>query len=437
MAAAVLACLPCLAPALAQDPTPPTGGAEMSLSMDQALTVGRDKSFRLRRSARSNEISKLSIQNVKSQYWPHVDVSLNANEAERGATYYNHGYSGVTNPYSTFQGNATASAYMNVDLFGTLGHQVKQAEYSNENSALDMKQASIDVTMTVRTSYIDALRAQGDVDADEQLVSELQDLLNSVRAGSPAVVNFLRVELANAQQMLANSRTSADIAQNSLKQLLQLLPETRLKLTTKLDPAVPAVDRNSLLNQALVNRPDIREAQIRLLQARLSMEQVRDSRKPSVSVYAYYNGSLIGSGPIDMYNSRYQSGAVILNVNIPLWYWDHGVMDNSERMALLNTEQAQDDILEQNQRVALEIRQLIINLDQAQRKLASLPNPEIAHEGLMQAERSLLAHGAGPAQLAQVSNARNTWRLTQTASINALADYYSALYQLKRSIGEE
>lgn len=103
---------------------------------------------------------------------------------------------------------------------------------------------------------------------------------------------------------------------------------------------------------------------------------------------------------------------------------------------MLTRDQAEDDIQEQKERVEIELRQLVIGLDQAQSRLKSLPSPELAHDALARAEDAL-ARSSSSDQLAQVTNARNSWRLAQTASIDALADYYSAYYNLKRALGEQ
>lgn len=82
----------------------------------------------------------------------------------------------------------------------------------------------------------------------------------------------------------------------------------------------------------------------------------------------------------------------MLNVNVPLAYWDGGSLDRSQRMALLSLEEARDDMNGQRARISSELRLLTINLAQAQRRLASLPSAKFALESLRQAEESVLSH---------------------------------------------
>lgn len=423
--------------ASAQDQTaqePEQYAHEMSLSMDEAVKLGQDRSFMLNRVRRSDEIAGLQYENAQSLYWPRAELDLNVNESERFAQSWYNGFGITSSPYSTFQAGPTAYASMPVDLFGTIGHSVKLSELSREQSSLQVSQSAIDVITIVRTAYVDALKVQGAVDADEEAVDDIQALM--ARTNSAEIKRFLEVELANARQSLSNDIAAADLSESSLKQQLRLPQETVLKLTTKLDPNIPVVVKETLAPTALSQRPDLKQAQLRYEMAQVSVDQSYDSRKPSIYVTAYYNGAFIGSGPGDSWRDKYQSAAVILNVNIPILYFDHGQLDNNARIAMLTRDQAQDDIQEQKERVQIELRQLVIGLDQAQSRLKSLPSPELAREALARAEDAL-AHSSSSDQLAQVTNARNSWRLAQTASIDALADYYSAYYNLKRALGEQ
>lgn len=274
-----------------------------------------------------------------------------------------------------------------------------------------------DINADIRATYADALRAQGAVDADEAMVAELRGLIERAKQRRPAAVPFFEVGLATIEQMLSMSRSGALIAQAGLRNQLRLPEDTVLRLTSSLNPVVPSVDVTTLLEAALAKRADVRDAQLRLQQAELSLFQ----------------------------SPWQQPGPVVLQ-NVARWVGDaerqralgllgRGCLDRSQRMALLSLEEARDDMNEQRARISSELRLLTINLAQAQRRLASLPSAKFALESLRQAEESVLSHADWRGRMAQVSNARNTWRLTYTASIDALSDYYSAFYRLKRSLG--
>jgi outer membrane protein TolC len=412
-------------------PYPATGTV---LSLDEAVALGENRNLDLARARRSDEIAKLQVDIAKAQYWPQAELTFNLSQTGRADQYYAPQLSGVTAPYATFQGGPTAYVTMPVDLWGTVGRTVRQAKFNVEATHLQVDQSKLDVTTNVRGAYIDALRAQGALDADQAMVDDVAAL--AARVKSPEIRRFLEVELSNARQALSASVASADIAQSGLKQQLRLPQESHLTLTTKLDPAIPVLARDALLEKALARRTDVQQARIRYKQADLSLKQTDDARKPSIYITAYYNASFSDASPATFWRSESQSAAALVTVTVPLLYFDHGVTKNNRLIARLNRDQAEDDLTAQNERVAIELRQYLIRLDQAQANLRNLPSPALAHEALERAETALAA-SSSPEQIAQVTNARNSWRLAETASIEALADYYSAYYNLKHALGEE
>jgi outer membrane protein TolC len=410
---------------------------EHRLSIDEALEIGYQTNFRTKRALRYEELAKLRLKATKAQYWPRFDLNLNASDSLRRAYYDTPFASGYTPETSQLQASLTGSVYMPLDIGGIIGRQVDQAELSLKSSNINVTQAEIDVGLQIRTTYIETLRAQDILRSEQAVVDDLARLLEMSQSRLPEAVPYLEVEIRNAMQSLSASKADFDQSRNALKELLRLDPSLNISLLTKLDPDIPKFDRESLLRVALENRPDLKDLNLRLGQSEISVKQVRDSRKPSANLYAYYNTSYTGSDFHNVYESNYRSYGAFLNLNIPILFWDWGVLKNNEQSAVLIVEQTKDDIEEQKERVAIELKQIIINLDQAESRLRNLPSPDLAAESLRLAEDRLLTTEDWQSQLAQVTNSRNTWRLAQTAAVSALADYYVAFFRLKRAIGEK
>ena len=85
--------------------------------------------------------------------------------------------------------------------------QVAQAETQEQISANEVSQTKLDLAFDVQNNYLNALRAQQNVTADERVVEQISNLLERARDRAPGVVPFLEVELGNAQQSLTSSRT--------------------------------------------------------------------------------------------------------------------------------------------------------------------------------------------------------------------------------------
>ena len=290
----------------------------------------------------------------------------------------------------------------------------------------------------METNYYNALRAQETVRIDEEIVAGLDRLAETAKNAAPNAVGFIQVELANARQTLTASRTILDLGLDSLNQSLRLAPSTVLRLTETFRYRPVAQDTARSLQEALVNRPELRQFEARIEQTRIAAEQVEDVRRPTLNVQAFSNNALSGRTPsraID--NPLIYDRGVMVTLNIPFVYFDWGFLSETKRAALLQTEQAQSDLQEQRERVGLEVRQAAIALQRAEQRIKTLPDLALAREALKRAEDAFFAAGksADPAALAQMSNARSILRFAETATIDALSEYNQAVFRLKRAIG--
>jgi outer membrane protein TolC len=326
---------------------------------------------------------------------------------------------------------------MPIDVSGVIRRQVRQADLWRGIAAGDVTNTALDVTLEVQTSYLNALRAQNNADADEHVAREIQDLL--ARAGpKSAIASFLEVELANAQQTAQSSRENADNAQDGLKQLLRVPPEARLRLTSDFRGHKQPVERDALVERALQKRPDVQSALLRVKQAQTSLEQVSDSRKPTVRVGAFASQQLAGGAVYDGRYDRLRQEGGLVNVNVPLAQWDNGQLRRNQEVARIQREQADADLEELRERVAYDVRQQLLAVSRAENRIRNLPDPKQALQALQRAEQMLLSAPPETAQglVAQVSNARQAWRSAETATADAYIDYNNAVFRLKRLIGD-
>ena len=409
----------------------------LSLGMEEAVAFARVRSFRLQRILRNDELSQLRLSSAKAQTGPRADLSANVSQAVR---YYDSrtGVFGFTSTDPTFFGGLVASVSLPIDISGVQHRQIEQARLSREASELDLSQGYIDIAAEIRSFYVEALRAQEEVEADEALVARIEGLIARLGPGRTDLIAYLSTERANAVQVREAAAANAEIVQTGLKQALRLPPDVQLRLTSRLPEPRPLPDVAAILDQAYRQRIDLQQAEIRIEQARLAQKQATDYRKPSLFASAYATQSLSGELPFrDPDRNRFRSVGGIVNLNVPLVQYDGGILFNAKRSAQIQLEQAEADLDEQRERVETEIRQVMIGLNRARSRLDALPDVAQALESLARAEAALLAASAeqAPALLAQATNARASWRSAVTASIGAKADYYSSLFRLQRSVG--
>jgi outer membrane protein TolC len=405
----------------------------VALSMDDAVELAQTRSFRTARSQRNLEMSQLRYKNARSAYYPRANTGFHADQSARGFSYASDRFE--------FRGALNGDVSMPIDLFGTVKRQVSQADISREMSRQDIAQSALEVALEAQNNYLNALRAQNIVDAEQKVVAEIEALIERSRATAPGAVPFLQVELGNAQQSLTSSRTIADQAQDGLKQTLRLPPETRLRLTTSVTDRKPPLERDDLLQRALQGRPDVQQSLQRIRQAEISQRQVADYRKPSIRAGGFFNENYSATsaiGAVGGNRDQFRSHGVGLNLNVPFLQYDNGQLRRHKRVAAIQTEQAIADSQELRERVAYELRQALLGVERAENRIMNLPDRKQAYDALKRAEQQMLSAPEGQAQalLAQVTNARSAWRAAETASAEAYIDYNVALFRLKRTLGE-
>jgi outer membrane protein TolC len=413
----------------------------VSLSLDEAVQLAQTRSFRVARSRRNERVSQLRYKSAKSAYYPRANFSVNGDQSARGFQYATDLFETNQPTQGEFRGGPIADISMPIDVAGVIKRQVAQADAQREISGQEIGQSGLDVTLEAQTNYLNALRAQNTVDAEERVVAEVERLLESSRSGAPGTVPFLEVELANAKQSRSSSRENADRAQEGLKQTLRLPPETRLRLTTSFTDRRQPFERENLLDRALKGRPDVQQALQRIRQSEISIRQSHDSRQPTLRVGGFYTDQYSGRNAISAIggSDRFKNQGVGLNINLPIAHYDNGVLGRQKRIAQIQKEQAMADAEELQERVGYELRQALLAVERAENRLRTLPDREQAYQAMKRAEQSMLRAPFEQAQalLAQVTNARSAWRSAETASADAFIDYNSAIFRLKRIIGEK
>jgi outer membrane protein TolC len=414
-------------------------GNPMQLSMEEAVEIGTERSYRLQRSVRNERMAEQRVSGTKAQLGPRVDVGFGADQSQRhydfqGTYDYNRGQ-----PSFYAAGNANAS--YEIDISGVKKRQLQQSRLSKDMSEVDLAQTTLDVSSDIRTQYVQALRAQEQVTVDEEYLRFIDSLLDRARLGQPSVVSFLETERSNGRQSLESTKQNADLAFSTLRQTLRLKNDQPLELTSKLNNPAPLPSTDKLLQLAHANRNDLKQAELRLKQARLQKIQASDSRKPSLRASANagqsFNGDYITLGGDN--HGRTRQAAAMLNFALPLLLYDGGQLRSQQNIANIQADQAVADADEAKERAENEINQTTIGLNRAQQRLRSLPDAAQARQSLSQAEQQMLA--ASPTEaagiLAQVTNARQNWRSSVLSRNDALTEFYQNLYRLQRSVGTE
>ncbi len=265
-------------------------------SLEKCIRYAREKSLSVRQASIGVEQSRLNLKQDKYNRYPNVSGSTSIG--------VNSGYS-INPTTNTFESDASIFNSFGVDgsvlLYnaGRLKKSIEQSQTNLEAAKLDVEQVQNDIALNVANVYLLILLA------DEQLAKAKERLAQSqrqldftdklIQAGTRARAERYDIlaQIALDEQSIVSNQNNLDINYLNLKQLLQLPPETDLKVETpKMDVPVVDLDKmqlNQLYQTAINNQPNIQANSLRQKSAELGMDIARAGMYPTVSAFGRIN----------------------------------------------------------------------------------------------------------------------------------------------------
>ncbi len=198
------------------------------------------------------------------------------------------------------------------------------------------------------------------------------------------------------------------------------------------DPIDFGPEYDSLLGEAIQNRPEVLEADAQIAAARKGIVIAEASSLPSfsISLSDTYTPDAAGF-------TRRNVGAATLGVSVPIF--DGGLARARVQAARAEIATAETNRRQAVDQVGLDVQQAYLTLLQARNRVA------VANVGLSQAREAArlarvrynagVSQQAGVSPILELSNAQNSLAQAQSNQVNALYDYNNARAQLDRAVG--
>jgi outer membrane protein len=257
----------------------------------QILVLESDRNSQIARSALLPQAG-ISAAGVRSQY--------NLQSVER------HTREGA-GPYQFVEAGPTFSqSILNLPLIR--GYQV--AREGTRQARADELTTRENVVTVVVDQYLLILRALATRDAAITRVTLAQRLYDQAselqKTGIGLNIDTVRanVELQNEKQNLIDAETQTRTTKYGLAELLDLPRDAEVDATDRLDfYDLPALEKETLLDQALTSRPELRSLNSQKRIAKLSTDSARDERLPQLDLtgFWFYQGAHFTDG-IPAYN---------------------------------------------------------------------------------------------------------------------------------------
>ena len=248
------------------------------------------------------------------------------------------------------------------------------ASYSAQAAEEDNRKDKNDLVYNVQSAYWNLYKArefEKVIDENvEQVKAHLNDVQNSYDHGIVTKNELLKVEvqLSNTQILQIDARNNARLAKLALNNVLGIPLETETILSSEIRQNEKEYDEvNSLVRQAIEQRPDIQAMNYRVKASKSGVTLARSGWFPQI----YASGNYYYSRPnhryvptIDQFNNSWD---VNLSASFDLWNWGMTANQTDQADALLA--QTQDALGQLRNNVTLEVTQFYLNLHQSRERV--------------------------------------------------------------------
>lgn len=406
----------------------PVGAAEKNISLPESIDLALHNNLGL-------ELSKRNINIATSQ----VDIAKAAKtnpslDLTNSYTRFNQSQQG-TNSENLFNTKIGFSYPLYLYSGGKLQAAEKTQQFNLEASRSGYEVTRQQLVYKVKEAYYGVLKAQHMVNVAEENQSGMQSHFKVAEAmfktGMAPKFDVLRAEVGvlDAKQQVIKAKNGVDIAKATFNNVLNRDLSSSVNLIDIME-VTPEADKftiNQLVDKAYNLRPELQQLDATLKAAEENIKYVKADKKPDLALTGNYQWK--GSEFVPSKNSWDVSLVSTFNL------WDGGIINNQVKQAEEKAAQAQIQVDQARQDIALEVRQAYLNIQEAKEALATAKKTvEQAKEGLKIAE---VRYKAGMGTSVERLDAQLALTQAETNYVQALYSYNLAKAQLEKATGED
>jgi len=314
--------------------------------------------------------------------------------------------------------------------------RVRSARSSHDAATADASNVAEQEAAAAAAAYVRTIRGYAQVAArlaDSSLAAELLNIAKdqlSAGVGVALDVTRAQAQLAGIRAQLVAARNDRDRSELELKRVLNVPLDQQLVLTDSLSEAElpevePQVNENEVIARAMQTRPDVRALDAQLKASQQETSAIRAERLPSVG--AFGDDGLVG------YNLAHMLPTYTLGVQVSVPVFDGFRRDSRIEQQSLATQQLEVRRRDINQRVAVEVRTALLDLESARKQVdLSLERLRLTAQEVTQARERFTAGVAGNLD---VITAQLGLNVARTSLIEAETAYENARVSLARAQG--
>ena len=421
----------------------PTSEETRSLTLDEAVRTGIEKSRTLEIARLDRDMAGQKIRETWSKVLPQITTSVTYTRTLKPSVMLlppNQGFFPSTLEISS-DNAAHATLDVRQPLFDASSFAgIKAASIVRKMSEEAYRSAEAAVIADIKLSYFDALIAKKQLTLIEQSIARWEQSRKDTRAmfrqGVVADIDtlkaFLSVENLRPDQIQAESRVATTLTK--LKNAMGISAESNIELSGKLE--IPSTSYPANINaaylEALDARPELRQLELQVQAEKEQISSVRAERFPLLSAFGKLETQTAFNDGVKPSNSRWPASSSLgLQLAMPLFTgYRISAQVEQAKIGQLQTRSKLED-LKANIRAEIEVR--VLNFRESQKRI------EVQSKTINVAERSynisLLRFKEGIGSRLELTDAELQLNKSKTNYLQAVYDYLVATIHLDKALG--
>ncbi|HQG45447.1 MAG TPA: TolC family protein, partial [bacterium] len=325
---------------------------------------------------------------------------------------------------------------------------LKNANLSYERTLHRYRRSELDIVYRVTRAFFDYYQATRQHEINRDNVRQQQELYDlaakKYAAGLIPEVEALQMEvdLAESRNALLSAEGELQRNEDSFKQLIGLKLSDLVGVRTDLAIETVEVDLARAIELAMKYRTELREGQIDIELALISIKEADARSEMRGDINAFYDitgvsdSNLAYHSPwnelwnssLDDMNRRPHNRGVTFTLTVPLWDWGVNRAEVQAARTVYNTSVL--SLEEEKKTIEREVREVVLRLREAENRIAVLrKNQEVAQRAF---DITLERFNNGDITSQELALDRNRLTTAKTSYLSAYVDFKLAVADLQR-----
>ena len=363
----------------------PLSAMAQTWTLKQCLDHAAEHNITVQKNRLSELDAEEQLKQKKAALFPSLSFSMSQSLGYRpfqeSTVMVQNGMATSTDNRLTENGSYGLNANWTVWDGGINRKNIEAQRVQNELTAVQTEQSLKGIQEQIAQLYVQILYTTEAKSVNEQLAETAKQQLERgqerLKVGdlAKADVAQLEAQYASAQYDVVNAQTQIDGYKRQLKELLQLGIEASFDVAAdEMDDSralSPVPDKQTVYNQALTTRPEIRAAELQMNAADVQLDIAKRGYLPTISVNAGIGDSHY-SASTDSYGTQLKrnlNGSIGLGVSIPIL--DNRRNKTAVNRAKISKTSAALDVQDKRTALGSTIENLWLNATSAQQRFIS------------------------------------------------------------------